>query len=223
MKKKKTWKESAESSSSNSTAEDLSENNQPTSVRKIVSIVIKKSSSQEQRCGKCEKKMANDVRCSNCGKEVHWRCGGVTKDNEKAKIIKSNYWSCIECRSPLVECNLCKSKAKELKNLKTNNTELSKKLDRIKYDLKQCEKRCIDLEDRLTLSLDELQHDGYSSCYSSDYEHDGRREKRSQDPARSNNPARGNQNMALEVERKPRRKMVSVREWQLSTKDNLYT
>ena len=189
MKKKKTWKESAESSSSNSTAEDLSENNQPTSVRKAVSIVIKKSSSQEQRCGKCEKKMANDVRCSNCGKEVHWRCGGVTKDNEKAKIIKSNYWSCIECRSPVVECNLCKSKAKELKNLKTNNTELSKKLDRIKYDLKQCEKRCINLEDRLTREkklrrrverdLDELQRDGYSSCYSSDYEHDGRQEKRS--------------------------------------------
>ena len=179
----------AESSSSNSTAEDLSENNQPTSVRNAVSIVIKKSSSQEQRCGKCEKKMANGVRCSDCGKEVHWRCGGVTEDNEKAKIIKSNCWSCIECRSPVVECNLCKSKAKEIKNLKTNNTELSKKLDRIKYDLKQCEERCIDLEDRLTQEkklrrrverdLDELQRDGYSSCYSSDYEHDRRREKRS--------------------------------------------
>ena len=33
-------RESAESSSSNSTAEDLSENNQPTSVRNAVSIVI---------------------------------------------------------------------------------------------------------------------------------------------------------------------------------------
>ena len=36
-----------------------------------------------------------------------------------------------------------------------------------------------------------------------------------------NNPtdtARGNQNMALEVERKSREKMVSVREWQLSMK-----
>ena len=106
---------SAESNSSNSTAEDLSENNQPTSARNAVSIVITKSSSQEQRCGKCEKKMANGVRCSDCGKEVHWRCGGVTKDNEKAKIIKSNCWSCIECRSPVVECNLCKSKAKEIK------------------------------------------------------------------------------------------------------------
>ena len=177
-------RESAESSSSNSTAEDLSENNEPSSVRNTVSIVIKKSSSQEQRCGKCEKKMANGVRCSDCGKEVHWRCGGVTKDNEKAKIIKSNCWSCIECRSPVAECNLCESKAKEIKNLKINNTELSKKLDRIKYDLKQCEKGCIDLEDRLTREkklrrrverdLDELQRDGYSSCYSSDYEHDRR-------------------------------------------------
>ena len=134
--------------------------------------------------------MANGVRCSDCGKEVHWRCDGATKDNEKAKIIKSNCWSCIECRSSVVECNLCKSKAKEIKNLKTNNTELSKKLDRIKYDLKQCEEGCIDLEDRLTREkklrrrverdLDELQRDGYSSCYSSDYEHDRRREKRSQ-------------------------------------------
>ena len=49
-------RESAESSSSNSTAEDLSESNQPTSVRNAVSIVIKKSSSQEQRCGKCERR-----------------------------------------------------------------------------------------------------------------------------------------------------------------------
>ena len=53
-----------------------------------------------------------------------------------------------------VICNLCKSKAKEIKNLKTNNTELSKKLDRIKYDLKQCEERCIDLEDVSILKTD---------------------------------------------------------------------
>ena len=66
---------------------------------------------------------------------------------------------------------------------------MSKKLDRIKYDLKQCEERCIDLEDRLTREEksrrraerdpDELQRDGYSSCYSSDDEHNRRREKRS--------------------------------------------
>ena len=144
-------KESAESNPSNSTAEDSTESNQVTSVRNSASTVIKKSSSQEQRCGNCEKKMVNSVRCSDCGKEVHWRCGGVTKDNEKAKIIKSNFWKCIKCRLPDVEFNLCKSKAKEIKNLKTNNTELSKKRDRIKYDFKQCEERCcIDLEDRLT-------------------------------------------------------------------------
>ena len=98
-----TWKrESAESNSSNSTAEDLSESNQPTSVRNAVSIVNKKSSSQEQRCGKCEKKMVNGVRCSDSGKEVHWRCGRVTEDKEKAKIIESSYWSCIECQSSAI-------------------------------------------------------------------------------------------------------------------------
>ena len=113
-------REFAESNLSNSTAkEDSSESNQVTSVRNAVSIVIKKSSSQEQRCRKCKKKMVNGMRCSDCGKEVHWRCGRVTKDNDKAKIIESNCYKCIECRLPAVECNLCKSKAKEIKNLKT--------------------------------------------------------------------------------------------------------
>ena len=148
--------------------------------------------------------MVNGVRCSDCGKEFHWRCGGVTKDNEKAKMIESNCWNCTECRLPAIECNLCKSKAKEIKNLKINNTELSKKLDMIKYDLKQCEERCIDLEDRLTREkklrrrverdLDDLQRNGYSSRYSSDEEHDRRRENNPVDPAR------GNQNRALEAE-----------------------
>ena len=36
-------------------------------------------------------------------------------------------------------------------------------------------------------------------------------------------PARGNQDMALKVKRKLRRKMGQVREWQLSTKDNVYS
>ena len=185
---------SAESNPSNFTAEDSSESNQLTSVRNAVSVVIKKSSSQEQRCGKCDKKMVNGVRCSDCGKEFHWRCGGVTKDNEKAKIIESSCWNCTECRLSAIECNLCKSKAKEIKNLKTINIELSKKLDMIKYDLKQCEKRCIDLEDRLTREkklqrrverdLDELQRNGYSSRYSSDEEHDRRREKQSRRSSR---------------------------------------
>ena len=107
--------ESAESNPSNSTVEDSRESSQVISVRNTASIVIRKSSSQEQRCGKCEKKMVNGVRCSDCGKEVHWRCDGVTKDNEKAKIIESNCWKCIECRLPALVCNLCNSKAKEIK------------------------------------------------------------------------------------------------------------
>ena len=49
-------RESAESNPSNSNAEDSqTESNQVTSVRSTVSIVIKKSSSQEQRCGMCER------------------------------------------------------------------------------------------------------------------------------------------------------------------------
>ena len=106
-------KESAESNPSNSTAEDSSESNQVISVRNTASIVIKKSSSQEQRCGKCEKKIVNGVRCSDCGKEVHWRCGGVTKDNEKAKIIESNRWKCIERRLLALECICAKAKQRK--------------------------------------------------------------------------------------------------------------
>ena len=104
--------ESAESNPSNSTAEDSSESNQVISVRNTASIVINKSSSQEQRCGKCEKKMVTGVRCSDCGKEVHWRCGGVAKNNEKAKIIESNCWKCIECRLPALECNFVQKQSK---------------------------------------------------------------------------------------------------------------
>ena len=36
------------------------------------SIVITKSTDIEQRCKKCEKKAANGVKCTNCGKKYHW-------------------------------------------------------------------------------------------------------------------------------------------------------
>ena len=153
-----------------------------------------------------------------CGKEVHWRCSGVNKDNEKEEIIKSNCWSCTEYRSLAVECNLCKSKTKEIKNLKTINTELSKKLDRIKYDIKQCKERCIDLEDRLAREelREILMNYNMMAILLVILLMMNTIEEEKHDPT---DPARGNQNTALEVERK----MVSVREWQFSTKDNVYT
>ena len=39
------------------------------------SIIIKKSSnSTEYKCQKCDKKVVNDVICSNCERKYHWRC-----------------------------------------------------------------------------------------------------------------------------------------------------
>ena len=68
------------------------------------SIVITKSTDIEQRCEKCEKKVANEVKCTNCGKKYHWQCGSLTKENKKTKVIESNYWECMKCRSPVEEC-----------------------------------------------------------------------------------------------------------------------
>ena len=40
------------------------------------------------------KKVVNGVICSNCERKYHWRCGGITKDDEKAKVMQSNNWEC---------------------------------------------------------------------------------------------------------------------------------
>ena len=158
------------------------------------SIVITKSTDIEQRCQKCEKKVANGVKCTNCGKKYHWRCGGLTKENEKTKVIESNYWACMKCRSPVEECASCKAKKKEIKNLKLNNKELCKDLDKMKYDLRQCQERCTDLEDRLTREkklrrrvekdLEELQQStcdsDCSTCYSDDDKQERHNSKRSE-------------------------------------------
>ena len=158
------------------------------------SIIITKSTDIEQRCEKCENKVANGVKCTNCGKKYHWRCGGLTKENEKTKVTESNYWECMKCRSPVEECASCKAKKKEIKNLKLNNKELCKDLDKMKYDLRQCQERCTDLEDRLTREkklrrrvekdLEELQQSSCdsdcSTCYSDDDKQERHNSKRSE-------------------------------------------
>ena len=104
------------------------ETSQPSKVTN--SIVTTKSTDIEQRCEKCEKKVANGVKCTNCGNKYLRRCGGLTKENEKTKVIESNYWQCMTCISPVEECASCKAK-KKVKNLKLNNKELCKDLDRM--------------------------------------------------------------------------------------------
>ena len=158
------------------------------------SIVTTESTDIEQRCEKCEKKVANGVKCTNCGKKYHWRCGGLTKENEKTKVIESNYWECMKCRSPVEECASCRAKKKEIRNLKLNNKELCKDLDKMKYDLRQCQERCTDLEGRLTREkklrrrvekdLEELQQSSCDSdcctCYSDDDKKERHNSKRSE-------------------------------------------
>ena len=44
---------------------------------------------------------------------------------------------------------LAKINKKEVRNLKANNVKLEKKLENMTHELKLCQERCIDLEDRL--------------------------------------------------------------------------
>ena len=59
-------------------------------------IIIKISSTSKEykKCQKYDKKVVNGAICSNCEKKYHWRCGGITKDDEKAKVMQSNNWEC---------------------------------------------------------------------------------------------------------------------------------
>ena len=104
---------------------------------------------KEYKCQKCDKKVVNGIICSNCDRKYHWRSGGITKDNEKTKVMQSNNWECYICRSSDNGCLSCKDKVKEVRNLKANNVKLGKKLDNMTYELKLCQERCTDLEDRL--------------------------------------------------------------------------
>ena len=63
--------------------------------------------------------------------------------------MQSNNWECYICRSSDKECLPCKDKEKEVCNLKANNVKLEKKLDNMTHELKLCQERCNDLEDRL--------------------------------------------------------------------------
>ena len=92
----------------------------------------------------------NSVICNNCEREYCWSCGGITKNDEKAKVMQSNNWECYICRSSDNECLSCKDKEKEVRILKANNDKLEKKLDNMTHELKLCQGRCIDdLDDRL--------------------------------------------------------------------------
>ena len=95
------------------------------------SIIIKKSSNNmEYKCQKCDKKVVNGIICSNCDRKYHWRCGGITNDDEKTKVMQSNNWECYICRSSDNGCLSCKDKVKEVRNLK-------------EYKCQKCDKKVV--------------------------------------------------------------------------------
>ena len=73
------------------------------------SIVVIKSTDIEERYEKCEKKVANGMKYTNSGKKYHW----PNQENEKTKVIESNHWECMSCRSPVVGRASCKAKKKD--------------------------------------------------------------------------------------------------------------
>ena len=113
-------------------------------------VVIKNSNETTENCVKCKKKLINGVRCYQCGKGLHWRCGGVSKDEVKDEIITQNYWNCIYCRMTDKNCPSCSLKEKEIKELKLSCVELEKSIKKLKHELKVCNEKHTDAEDRLT-------------------------------------------------------------------------
>ena len=114
------------------------------------SVVIKNSNETTENCVKCKKKLIYGVRCNQCGKGLHWRCGGVSKDEVKDEIITQNNWNCIYCRMTDKNCPSCSLKEKEIKELKLSCVELEKSIKKLKHELKVCNEKYTDAEDRLT-------------------------------------------------------------------------
>ena len=115
-----------------------------------LSVVSKNSNETTENCVKCKKKLINEVRCNQCGKGLHWRCGRVSKDEVKDEIITQNYWNCIYCRMTDKNCPSCSLKEKETKELKLSCVELEKSIKKLKHELKACNQKYTDAEDRLT-------------------------------------------------------------------------
>ena len=82
-------------------------------------ILVKNPTETMEMCGKCERKIMNGVRCKSCLRALHWKCGGITKDNVKVDILNRNGWDCAFCRNTNKDCPMCKKKDKEIMNLKT--------------------------------------------------------------------------------------------------------
>ena len=86
-----------------------------------------------------------------CKTAWHWGCVGIKRDDEKTKteIMKNSSWACPLCKDADKECSACNVKDKEIHNLKRNIADFEKNTEHLNYDLKICNERITDLEDRL--------------------------------------------------------------------------
>ena len=117
------------------------------------SVAVKNSSSTSEKCRKCDKKILTGVRCSvsMCKTAWHWGCVGIKRDDEKTKteIMKNSSSACPLCKDADKECSACNVKDKEIHNLKRNIADFERNTEHLNYDLKICNERITDLEDRL--------------------------------------------------------------------------
>ena len=86
-----------------------------------------------------------------CKTAWHWGCVGIKRDDEKTKteIMKNSSWACPLSKDADKECSACSVKDKEIHNLKRNIADFERNTEHLNYDLKICNERITDLEDRL--------------------------------------------------------------------------
>ena len=63
--------------------------------------------------------------------------------------MKNSSWACQHCKNADKECSACKVKYKEMHNLKRNIADFERNTEYLNYELKICNERITDLEDRL--------------------------------------------------------------------------
>ena len=112
-------------------------------------VLVKNPTKTMEICRKWKGKIINGVRCKSCLRALHWKCGGITKNDVKVDILNRNGWDCAYCRNTNKDCQMCKKKDKEIMNLKTIIADFEKNTEHMNYELRICNERCTDLEDRL--------------------------------------------------------------------------
>ena len=99
-------------------------------------VLVKNPTETMEMCGKCERKIINGVRCKSCLRALHWKCGGIIKDN--VDILNGNGWDCALCRNTNKDCPMFIKKDKEIMNLNTIIADFEKNKEHMNYELRIC-------------------------------------------------------------------------------------